>query len=317
MQLSITHMCLGYALCYVNPLYFAVFLLDLLGIKLYTVFPDKEGLLRIERMVSQAALVKCTCVKHFNGRDVLSGFFLGKAWVVVTDTRTVEHKVHMLVPPAMYASLMKEPTHTFESAPVIPVAEKLQQNVQVYRRRGCYKNFYYIANKLDLQDLEPMGEQAPVLDDMVKMYAQTGRGTFFVHGAPCTGKSTLGYLLAKQLHGHYCHTFNPSDPGDTIHELLAACEVDSTSPLIVVLEEVDGILDRIATNAVTVNQDIPTEVHSKATWTAFLDDMIFLKYVVLILTSNKSKRDIDAVDPAFLRAGRVHASFLMTVPLVI
>jgi len=316
MNLSLTHMFLGYLLCYINPLYVIVFLLDLMGLKYYTVYPDKECLLRIERAVSQSAFLKCTSVKHYNGRDVQSGIFFGSWWIVLTDTRTPEHKVFMLVQPEFYATLLTEPTHTFESPPVISIAEKPHQNVQVYRRRGCYKNFFYIANKLDLQDLEPLGGQAPVLDEMIKMYKQTGRGTFFVHGAPCTGKSTLGYLLAKALNGHYCHTFNPSDPGDTIHELLGACEVDSTSPLVVVLEEVDGILDRITSQTIPVNQDIPTEVHSKATWTAFLDDMVFLKYVVLILTSNKSKYTIDEMDASFLRAGRVHASFRMAEPLI-
>jgi hypothetical protein len=43
--------------------------------------------------------------------------------------------------------------------------------------------------------------------------------------------------------------------------------------------------------------------------------MIFYKNVVLILTSNVSKQAIDDLDPAFLRHGRINATFSMMKPI--
>ena len=313
MEVSFMYMLMGYAMCYLNPLYFFILLFEVLGLKFYVVFPDRDNYARYERVIGQLAVLKSTAVKNYNGREFLSGVYVGR-FLAVIDARTQDHMVYLFATPAIYAAVTKEDEHTFDPPPVTQVAE-VAQCISVYRRRGCYKSFYYIKSRLDLRDIQPIGDQPMVLDSILQQYADRGRATVVIHGAPCTGKSTVGYLVAKQLRGHYCHTFNPNDPGDSIHELMHSCEADSLNPLIVVLEEIDGILQRLDDPVAKQNPDIPTEVHSKATWTAFLDDMIFLKHVILILTSNKPKTEIDAADPALLRQGRIHASYSMSTEI--
>jgi hypothetical protein len=92
--------------------------------------------------------------------------------------------------------------------------------------------------------------------------------------------------------------------------LVLDADMDDT-PLVVVLEEVDILIHNIHKQEVFHNKEIPTAVHNKTTWTSFLDDMFIYRKVILIMTSNTSKKELDQLDDAYLREGRVHASFNM------
>jgi hypothetical protein len=110
------------------------------------------------------------------------------------------------------------------------------------------------------------------------------------------------------------------DPGDQIGYLINLMSSDSGDddvPIIIVLEEADCIIQAIHKNTVILNKEVPTSVYKKTTWSTFLDDMIFYKNVILILTSNMSKDDIDSLDNAYLRKGRINASYSMNTPLQI
>jgi len=314
MELSVAYMFVCYVMCNLSPMFILFVLLDFVGYKYFVVYPDRELLTRLERGLTAQSLVKSSSVQHVNGRDFVNGLFLGPSCVAFVDNRKTESIAYILTSTKVYADLMKEETTTFVSEPA-PKVKETTQYVTVYKRRGTYKNFYYLPSRLDLGHIYPLGDQPAVVDGIVQEYKTRSRATIFLHGRPGTGKSTVGYLVAKQIHGRYCHTFNPSDPGDNIHELFNSCEVDSTTPLIVVIEEVDVMLDLIYNKNVRMSADIPTEVYSKATWTAFLDDLIFMKHVVLILTSNTPKQAIDDIDTALLRSGRIHASYCMNCAL--
>ena len=319
MEISLSYMILGYAICYASTItpFIYMFILNLAGFKYYTIYPDRESLTRLERTIAQLAYTKSSSIKHINGRDFNSGIYIGWTCIAIVDNRSAETSVHIIASADTYAIIMKEEEDKLGFLPELttPIQEATQY-VTVFKRRGTYKCFYYNSRKLDLGHIQPIGDQINVVDDILKEYAVRGRATVFIHGNPCTGKSTIGYLIAKQLRGRYCHTFNPCDPGDCIHELLNASEVDSSAPLVIVLEEVDCIIESILSNTLKLSPDIPTQVHSKATWTTFLDDMVFIKYVVLILTSNSSKETLDKRDASLLREGRIHASYCMNVPIL-
>jgi hypothetical protein len=61
--------------------------------------------------------------------------------------------------------------------------------------------------------------------------------------------------------------------------------------------------------------EMPTLIHNKTSWSTFLDDMVFYKGVILVLTSNTSKKDIDKIDSSYLRDGRIHKSYNMSTPI--
>jgi hypothetical protein len=58
-----------------------------------------------------------------------------------------------------------------------------------------------------------------------------------------------------------------------------------------------------------MHADMPTEVYNKTTWNTLLDDINIklYPYVIIILTSNLSKDEIDLkYDPSYIRNKRVN-----------
>ena len=190
--------------------------------------------------------------------------------------------------------------------------------VKVYIRTGRYDNFYYSTLNLDVSHISPIGDQCKITADIIRLYNIKNRATVFIHGVTCAGKSSIGYLVAKQLKGSFCHSFNPTDPGDQFCNMIREfkeSDNDEGRPIIIVLEEVNEIIHAVHNKTIERNYKIPTPVLDKSSWCSFLDDMVFYKNVILILTSNNSKDAIDTIDPAYLRQGRIDATYNMTIPL--
>ena len=311
--MSLHLMIVGYALYYCNPLFLGILVLNLVCCKFYIIFPDKETMTRLERGIKGCTKMHATYIVHEGGRDMASGLFFGRSCVAYFNHRGNDSSVvYLFTSASTYAKMMQDEPRTLAVAKPKPVTvPENSTSIQVYIRKGCYKNFYYAQLRLNLGHLQPLGDQPHVIDGIMDIYRKHERASIFLYGAAGTGKSSVGYFVAKQMRGKYCHSFNPSDPGDTLLSLLNYSDSHEDSPLVVVLEEVDEILNRLH-QGIPRHAEVPILVHNKSTWTAFLDDMIFYKHVVLICTSNKSKLEMDALDPAYLRDGRIHASFSMT-----
>jgi len=185
--------------------------------------------------------------------------------------------------------------------------------IKMFWRQGQYKNFYYSSIKMDVSHINPIGDQKRVTDDIIRLFKKGTRTTVFIHGVSMAGKSTIGYLVAKHLKAHFCHTFNPTDPGDHFQRMIGELNPrdEENTPIVVVLEEANEIIHSIHNRTVHKIAEIPTPVHNKGTWTTFLDDLVFYKNLILILTSNESKADLDALDPAYLGPGRIDACYSM------
>jgi len=192
---------------------------------------------------------------------------------------------------------------------------KLRKNtpcsIKVYFRRGSYACFYYRGIVHDVSDLFPLVHQTPIVESIVHLYKVQKRATIFLYGTSGTGKSTVGFLVAKQLQGVFCHSFCPTDPGNTIESVVQDIREyeECDTPIIVVLEEVDTILQRVHASSVILNAKVPTCVKDKTSWNNFLDDLTLTKGIVLIMTSNKTKQEIDMLDPTYLRIGRIDKFF--------
>jgi hypothetical protein len=309
MELSLSQMLAGYFMYYINPMYAMLLLLRFFRIYYYTVHGDKE---LIQMMVKKLAPdIHTLQVKHLYGKNLKDGYFWSRKSIGFINTQ--EDALFILTTPSYYHKLITTDDKTQDVKAYVPPPEV--NKIIVHLRRGSYSNFYYPRMSMDISHIAPLPSQLDIMHGIVALYNKQQRATIFIHGITGAGKSTIGILLAKHLSGIYCHSFNPSDPGDSLSSLMVDISKDSDEPLIVVIEEVDSILRAVHTNSVTKHAKIPTLVHNKSSWSNFLDDMLFYKGLILILTSNTSKEDIDAWDTSYLREGRIHAHYSMMTPI--
>ena len=309
----------------------ALLLLQLFGIRYYVMHGERELLRRVVKTLA-AECYSCS-YKHLNGKEIPSGYFFCKEYIGYLDNNArfnEDERIHLICRKDTYQRLVEERTvsDTFSpeldaelkettslleldkvesKSPVKPESSK----IRAYIRKGQFKNLYYSCIKLDLSHISPIGEQGPIVEDIIKIYKKKRRAVAFIHGVSFAGKSSIGFLLAKRLKGNYCHSFNPTDPGDNFGSVVNELTDDEESPIIIVLEEVDGIIKAVHNETIKSNPEIPTSVRNKESWVNFLDDMMFYKNVIVVLTSNTEKKDLDLLDEAYLRKGRIHAYYSM------
>ena len=99
-----------------------------------------------------------------------------------------------------------------------------------------------------------------ILNDIKKNYSN--KLIIYLYGDPGAGKSTIGYLLAKDLHCHFCDTWNPSDPNDNLDNVYNDIYPDCNKPLILVLEEFDIIIDKSKSKFIN-HKEYPIQVSDK------------------------------------------------------
>ena len=296
-------MAFGYVMCMMNPLYLVLFLLSLCRIRYYVICDNRELIQSILKRFS----IQTPFTKRIQEKDISFGIFYGYGYVgFLTSDR--EQEMYLLTMPSLYKKMLEVPVNN--PMPLMTTTTE-RSWIQVYIRKGTYKNLYYCPFKMDLSHITPLGDQGPILEKIVDIYQTQQRATIFLHGQSGTGKSSIGYLLAKQLKGFYCHTFNPSEPGDQLSNLIIDMQRDD-EPIVIVLEEVDTLLLSIHDQEIIKHPEIPISVYNKSSWSSFLDDMIFYKHIIILLTSNTPKETIDKLDDSYLRKGRIHASFTMT-----
>jgi hypothetical protein len=308
-SITIYQIIMGYLVMYLNPMNIVIFISYFFNYNYYFLIEDKETSHRILKKLGKDVVSFCTKISH--GKKQLTGCFIGRNCMGYIDNYSYEDtKIYILTSSKFYDSLVEhaESSIIMKQELVLPVKESTKIDVLI--RSGSYKHLYYRTQRLDLSHINAMGDQKQIVDDIIELYKNQGRVSVFIDGVSHAGKSSIGYIVAKQLGGKYCHTFNPSDPGDNISILLSDANIED-DPLVLVLEEVDILLDNIHTNTIKPNKEIPISVHNKSTWTSFLDDMFFYRKIILIMTSNKAKSEIDKMDVSYLRKGRIHANYSM------
>jgi hypothetical protein len=291
-----------------------VLMIRLLGFSLYIIRKDRDTIKGVLQILEKETLSSSTVYEF--GKQRPSGMFLGWRCFGIYSDGTSEYdsspEISIYTTEAYFNHCMKKSKADpffFAAEPVKGAPVKEEQRLKMWHRRGPYTSMYYHSVNIDVTDIRPMGAQGPIVEDIVNLYRKNKRATVFVHGVSGAGKSTLGLLVAKELRGTYCHDFNPTEPGDSLMSFLRDTDTDNeeNGPTVIVLEEIDAMISSIHAGTIQKHPKITVSVHNKTTFNTFLDDMVFNKNVILILTSNVGRETINGLDSSYLRKGRVDA----------
>jgi len=301
-----------------------IILLKAAGYSTFRVRNDRDTVKGLLKLLNEETYSSSSIYEY--GKEFPSGMFIGwKCFGYYSDSsRDSENGTEIVIFTSAknFQDIIKRSVAPCESIVLdhsTPAEVKSRPHpIKIWNRYGTYTHLYYSDFKVDLASIYPMGDQGPIMSDIIEKYNKSKRLVSFVYGVTGAGKSTLGLLIAKELNGAYCHDFNPTDPGDSFKTLMRDTRSDTevSGPLVIVMEEIDNTIKMIHEGSVPRHPKAITSIHNKATFNSLLDDMIFHRNMIIILTSNKTKEEIDALDTSYLREGRVNAYYTMNEQLV-
>ena len=276
------------------------FILQYLGLSLYTI-TDKDT---CKRLQSRLAL---SSHRTEEGRG--HGYFLGRWYAGHVSNTDGFYSVWLISTTASYDHLTRE----VNAQPQIMVQGMVRpEETTIYERNGSFANPWFKKRTFSTKQT-PKPHQKAIIDAVIEHQKEHDKTVVLLHGPPGSGKSMIGVFLATQLKGNYCNTLKPWQPGDTLSTLYSDIEPSKTKPLILVFEEIDGVLLEIH-GGIPSHNKIPITVQDKSGWNRLLDEIGRGIYpnLILVLTSNRGPEFIDNLDPSYLREGRVDKKFMVT-----
>jgi ATP-dependent 26S proteasome regulatory subunit len=158
--------------------------------------------------------------------------------------------------------------------------------------------------------LRPRPRQLEIIERTSSLLRDTGHAVVLLHGNTGSGKSIIGPLLAVSLKAKFCNSLKPWQPGDRLGHLCSEADPTQDNPLVVVFDEIDIVLQRVL-EGMPANMKMPTVITDKPSWNTFFDEMQWRLYphVVIIMTTNKSFAELEALDSSLVRCGRIDMVF--------
>ena len=239
-----------------------------------------------------------------NEEDEPSGFFISKSYCgYIFEKHSKENHTNIL-----YCLCTKNQFEELKKNNDI-IIQKTDDVIDLYTRNGTFFHFNYSKREFVCTSFLARPKQSEIIKKIINYYKNNRTCVVMISGAPGTGKSFMGILLAKELKGSFCKTYRPTNPGDFLEKIYRNVKPSSDKPLIILLDEFDIIFNSFHKKKVKLHDNIPTEVYDKITWNNLLDDMNFplFEHVILILTTNFTKHEIKKkYDPSYIRKNRIN-----------
>ncbi len=240
------------------------------------------------------------------------GYSFGRWYFLHISEDHGDFRVWMIATAQSYEMLIKDNNEVtlctnISDTPYVPM-----KKVKIIQRFGSFTAPWYKERSIAIS-LTPRSNQQIIIDRILKNQKKMGHTVAYLYGEPGTGKSMIGLFLAQQTGGVYCSSIKPWRPNDTIDSLYAELEPSEISPLILVFDEFDAAIMKIHAG-IDSHKALPIAVQDKAGWNHMLDNIQrgMYPHLILVLTSNRGPDFFTALDPSYLRSGRVDCSFEMT-----
>lgn len=186
----------------------------------------------------------------------------------------------------------------------------------LYKRTPYHNSNYLNEIILTNERMECINPyQNHICNSIIKLYKKKNNVIVFLHGSPGTGKSMISDIVASRINGSELQCWEPYQPNNFLYMMLKRINPSKNNPLVILLDEVDMILENIHKGILLYDKhkELRIEISTKRDWNNLMDEIntnnpckkhIYAN-IILIMTSNRSKKEIDSWDKSFLRKGRI------------
>lgn len=245
-----------------------------------------------------------------------SGYICGKWYVgIANSSQGGDNNITLLCSEAFYNNFNDNvKTVSIVVIADIPVTKKTQ-----YYICSCTGNHFWgrtITHQSDI--IAPVGNQLACFNLIKDHYTKNKITVCWIDGKSNVGKSTVARYMAQQLDGVLCTSYKPWMNNHSIAGVIAGLSLNSTMPLIILLDEVDKFLNEIIEDKRVVIDTRSCEWSgNKPSWNRYWDDLHSPQnqYVIIILTSNTPCSYYDKIDTSLLRQGRIDLRINMSEQL--
>jgi hypothetical protein len=261
--------------------------LRLIGLNVYKITHGPKIHLALKRLPKQGSIIK--------DEDDVRGWIWGLWYVGYVCDKEIYPEIWIVTTHNFYYELIHE-------------VKRVRDDVvlRLHRRVGPHATPRLVSIDFNATRYIPKKNQEKPLRLIIDYYNQNRNAVVLVHGPPNSGKSTLAILLAKELRAGFCPIFDPTEPGSNIFNLHSNIGPDQNTPLIVVLEEFDIMIQKIH-EGIPSHRDIEIFMKNKSSYNTAMDMINNGLYpnMIIIMTTNKCPEYFDSLDPSYIRDGRV------------
>ena len=199
----------------------------------------------------------------------------------------------------------------------IPCKSKfLNKSINYITKSGEYGYFQYGSRDVNLDEInndygttvEFYRKQSLLFKDIMEFYKSNHYCKIYLSGGAGQGKTYFGYIMAQKLNCYLCDVYKGNEPSSNFNEIYSRIKVSSEKPIILMFDEVDEMINDINNNNNDTHKRYSKEIYNKTSWNSFMDKIEYgmYPYVILLMTSNKKRKDIDKYDVSYLRDGRIN-----------
>jgi ATPase family associated with various cellular activities (AAA) len=284
-----------------------VFLLpSIFGFRLY----------RIEGNKLRAFYSKVSCASVWSEDEIPDQWVLGFLYIGYIHTQQLGN--HGGQSRALY---LFTTTRWFKNNVLGIQEEEKNDKIVLHERMGDYWHLHYEKRLQTPPTWIPFETQLNAMSHIMTLFLEQDSVTCLLYGPPNSGKSNIPLLLAREMLNMYTKvsfvdTYNPSDPGDCFASMYCSINPNKEHPLIIVLEEVDGLILKMHRDEIKPHEHHSLQIRTKSDWNKWLDRFgrNYYPHTILLLTSNQSPEWFDSLDRSYLRENRVNLK--IKVPLV-